>query len=191
MLNIIEKAKLEIKKIIKNYPEDPYHLWGHIEEVERWCNYLLKRNPSTDSEVVILSAWLHDIGHYPVYEKNDHAIVGEQRAKIFLENENYDREKQEKVLHCIRAHRNKDVAPNTLEAKIICFADTASHITSSESVYLDIVRRNKYYGEKYDVFEKMQRDFRDLDFFPEIRKELLPLQNSWVKLIEEYNKLNI
>ncbi len=191
MLNIIEKARLLAKEMIENYPQDPYSLWNHFEEVERWAIYLQKINPEVDKEIILLSVWLHDIGHYPVNEDEDHAIIGEIRAREFLEKENYDEKKMQRVLHCVRSHRNKDVSPDTIEAKIICFADTASHITSSENVYFDILKRNKYYNFKYDVFAKMERDFRDLDFFPEIKQLLEPLYNAWVIVLKEYDKLKI
>ena len=191
MLDIIEKARLLAKEMIENYPQDPYSLWNHFEEVERWAIYLQKINPEVDKEIILLSVWLHDIGHYPVDENNDHAIIGETRARDFLEKEGYDKEKTKKVLHCVRSHRNKDVSPSTIEAKIICFADTASHITSSENVYFDILKRKKYYNFNYDVFGKMERDFRDLDFFPKIKKQLKPLYKAWEKVLKEYNRLKI
>lgn len=191
MLGIVEKAKLNIHEVISNYSQDPFGLWGHLDEVERWSRYLLKKNTPADKEIVLLSVWLHDIGYYPVNKSKDHAIVGEERARIFLENEGYNKNKLERVLHCVRAHRNNDVIPNSLEAKIICFCDSASHITSPDAMYLNIANKNKYYGKKYDVFSKMERDFRDLDFFPEIKKELLGFYKSWVKLIKEYYKLNL
>jgi len=91
-------------------------------------------------------------------------------------------------LHCIRAHRCKDIAPETIEAKIIAFADSASHLT--QGIYLDIVKEEKE-GGTYDAFEKLERDWRDLSFFPEIKDEMGELYESWKKLIKAYKKINI
>ncbi len=42
-----------------------------------------------------------------------------------------------------------------------------------------------------DVIGKINRDYRDLYFFPEIQDEMKNICNSWKKLIKEYIKLNI
>lgn len=89
MSEIIEKAKERFLRMIKESGSDPYHLSGHVPEVEKWARHILKSHPEADEEVVILGACLHDLGHYPVPTEIDHAIRGEERARTFLENENY------------------------------------------------------------------------------------------------------
>ena len=152
-MEIIEKAKIEFIKMVKDFGSDPYNLLSHIPEVEKWGNFMIKKYPEADGEVVLLSAWLHDIGHYPVPTDIDHAIRSEQQAKEFLENQNYDKEKMNKVLHCVRAHRCRDVMPETLEAKIMAFIDSASHMT--DSMYFSMAKDDKENKRDLRVYKKM------------------------------------
>ncbi|MFP4424340.1 MAG: HD domain-containing protein [Candidatus Woesearchaeota archaeon] len=180
---MIEKAKQKFFQMIDDFGFDPYHLRPHVPEAEKWVKHLLKKYPEADAEVVILAVWLHDIGHYPVPTEIDHAVRGEERAREFLEKFNYP--KMEKVLHCIRAHRCKDVLPNTIEAKIIACADSASHMT--DSIYFDIAKNDKENNQEFRAYAKMERDFRDL--FPEIQEELAEILDAWKRLIQAYEKL--
>lgn len=189
MQAIVEKAKKLFHEKIKEFGSDPYHLLQHLTEVEKWAKLILKKYPHVDEEIIFLSVWLHDIGHYPIPTKIDHAVRSEKTAKEFLEKENYPEEKIKKVLHCIRAHRCKDVLPESFEAKILAFIDSASHMT--DTMYFDIAKNNKNDGKPFRVYAKMERDFRDLSFFPEIKKQMIPLFNSWEKLLKEYEKIEL
>ena len=164
MSEIIDIAKQEFLKTINEYGKDPFRLSKHVNEVSKWAKYMTNKYKDADEEVVILSAWLHDIGHYPLADDVDHAVRGEERARKILVENNYPKEKMNKVLHCVRAHRCRDVKPNTLEAKIIAFMDSASHIT--DSMYYDMIIRMKETGENTEyLYGKMERDLKDLDLF--------------------------
>jgi hypothetical protein len=78
--------------------------------------------------------------------------------------------------------------PETLEAKIVAFSDSASHMT--QGVYFEIAKKEKE-GKKYDALQKIERDWRDLSLFPEIKEEMKELYESWKRLIEVYRKTNI
>ena len=189
MDKIIEKAKKNFLKMVEDFGSDPYHLRSHVPEVERWANYLLKSHPEADPEAVLLFVWMHDLGHYPVPTKIAHAIRGEKRAKEFLEKLNYPKNKMEKVLHCIRAHRCRDIQPNSIEAKIIACVDSASHIT--DVVYFNIAKSDKENNCKFRVYGKIERDFRDLSAFPEIQNMLKEILVCWKKLIKLYEEIDL
>ncbi|MDD3264178.1 MAG: HD domain-containing protein [Candidatus Nanoarchaeia archaeon] len=184
MDTIIEKAKQLFLKSIDNFGSDPYRLKTHVPEVERWAKYLLTKYKA-DKEIVLISVWFHDIGHYPLPYNEDHAIRSEKIAKQFLENNNYTKTKE--VLHCIRAHRCNDIPPETIEAKIVAFCDSASHIT--DPVYFNMAKDFKIENRK-GVIDKIKRDYRDLGFFPEIQQELKPLVESWENLIKIYEQID-
>lgn len=93
-----------------------------------------------------------------------------------------------KVLYCIRSHRCKDVLPQTLEAKIIAFIDSASYLTSY--MYFDMAMSDKAKGEEFKAYSKAARDYRDLELFPEVKNELNGLYEAWIKLLNEYEKIN-
>ncbi|OVE74896.1 hypothetical protein BVX95_00885 [archaeon D22] len=184
--SIIEKSKNFFIETVKKHKTDPYGLLNHVYEVEKWALKFIKKYPEIDSEVLLVSAWLHDIGHYPLQEI-DHAITGEKIAKEFLTKNNYPSEKIAKVLHCIRCHRNKDVKPKTIEARALIFCDSASHMT--DHMYLNVLRDNTAKDRNYSAKDKLIRDYNDLDLFPEMKEGLTGLYHGWLKLIEEYEKI--
>ncbi len=133
----------------------------------------------------MLSIWLHDIGHYPLPTEIDHAIRSENIAREFLKKESVNEEEIQKILHCIRAHRVKDVQPQSMEAKIIACADSASHMT--DIIYIDMAK-NKMIKQALD---KLERDFRDLSLFPRIKEQLTEVYESWKKLLNSLNTLEM
>lgn len=182
-MDTIEKAKNKFIKMVKNNDSDPFTLLPHIDEMEKWAKYVLKKNPTLDSEVIMFSVFLHDIGHYPINKEIDHAVSGEKIAKKLLQEWKIPQQKMSNILHCIRAHRCKDVPPETAEAKIIACIDSASHLTST--MYLDIIKN----GRADYAIAKLDRDFRDLT--PEIKDKLKDTYHSWKALLENYKKLNL
>jgi HD superfamily phosphodiesterase len=124
--------------------------------VAKQAEQCLKKFPNANSEITLLGAWLHDIGHYPLPEEKDHAVQGEERARKFLEKHSVEPHIIGQICHCVRAHRNKDVPPVSIEAKIVAFSDSASHLVGS--MYMDMVQQGR--GEL--VFDKMERDYKDL-----------------------------
>lgn len=126
-MNIQEKTRKFFKETIAQY-DDLWSLVDHVPEVEKWANKIAASYPEADIEVLILSVWLHDIAYYIGDEYEDHAIKSERLAREFLTSEGLGKEKIDKVAHCVRSHRNKDVAPESIEAKILTVADSASHM---------------------------------------------------------------
>ncbi|MCU0642506.1 MAG: HD domain-containing protein [archaeon] len=183
----IEMARSYMIETISKSKADPFGLAEHVAIVERWAKYLLKSHPEADEEVVLLGVWLHDIGHYPP-DENDHAVKGEKLAVGFLKKLKLSKERISKIAHCVRAHRCKDVLPESIEAKIIACADSASHLT--DFAYIDIVMRNKGIKEKYSALDKLERDYRDVAIFPEVKQKLEKLYLSWKRLLEEFEKIN-
>lgn len=181
---IIEEAKEEfISRLKKGSPEEFEWLFDHVLELEKWVAYMLNqyRQEKIDKEILMLSVWLHDIG-YSVEDCKDHAVLSYEITKNFLEKRNYPPEKIERVLHCIRSHRCKDVLPETFEAKFFACADSASHFT--DKVYIKILHKEKLrQGEKTIALEKLERDYRDLRHFKDIQKKLKPLYLDWKKLL--------
>ena len=186
-----EKSILRVKnyliETISKAESDPYGVVEHVEIVERWAKFILKNHPEADKEITLISVWLHDIGHYPL-DDQDHAQVGEKIALTFLRSINFPKEKIQKIAHCVRAHRCRDVQPQTIEAKIVACADSASHFI--DYAYTDMMVRNKKLPEKKSVIEKLERDYRDISLFPEVKSKLEKLYLAWKMLIPEFEKIN-
>lgn len=168
-------------RYIKNN-DDIYNLKEHIVELEKLAEKIVQKFPDLDKEILLLAIYFHDIGYYPINPNEDHAITGERIAREFLERERYSQKKMINVLHAIRSHRCKDIMPETLEAKAFAFMDSASHLT--DKMYVEMVKQGK--GKK--ALEKLERDYRDLAIFPEIKKEMEPLYSSWKSLITSLTK---
>jgi hypothetical protein len=105
-----------------------------------------------------------------------------EKAREFLKSIGLIEDKIEKVARCVRRHRCRDIKPETIEEKIVAFSDSASHMTTA--MYINILSDSKKSG--YDAKSKLERDFRDLVYFPEVKELMRPLYEAWEKLIVEY-----
>lgn len=189
MATIIDNTKAKFFQTIDEFGSDPYLLRSHVPEVERWAKHLLKKFPQADEEAVFLAVWLHDTGHYPILQI-DHAITGEEGAKEFLEKENYLGDRNN-VIHCVRAHRCRDIMPSSIEAKIVACADSASHMTEP-LMYFDMAKNRKEKGCEFtEIYAKMERDYRDVGILPGVQNELRELYESWKGLIRAYEKVDL
>ncbi len=181
--DLINKAKNHFKKSFQQADPDILlyeDLPTHVKECEKWAKRVLELYPEADKEVVLTSVWLHDIGQaFPPKEK-DHAIKSETETLKFLKKQNINKDKANKIAHIARSHRNKDVPPQTTEAKILVAADSASHMT--DYVYIKIIKSQ---GKKY-ALSKLERDFRDVSLLPKLKEDILPLYTVWKELIEIY-----
>lgn len=189
MKEIIENSKKFFLKTINDFGSDPYKLVSHVQEVENWSKYMLKKHPEINKDVVLISAWLHDIGHYPLSNKTDHAVKGAKIAKKFLLEQGMSTEEIEKIFHCVRSHRCRDILPESSEAKLMAFVDSASHLT--DGVYFDIAKMGKKRNKTESALNKIERDVRDLSYFPEEKEDLLEIISAWKNLIKTYDKINI
>lgn len=183
-MDIIEKTKEYFYEIFESH-DDIFSLRSHLPEVEKWAKKILIDHPEADPEIVLVSVWLHDISHYSGDKNTDHAERSEVIARRFLIEQNYAADRMERILHCVRAHRNRDVQPETIEAKIIACADSASHMT--DIAYLVIIKTGRFEYTK----TKIERDYADLAIFPEIQKKLTPLYKDWKKLVDDYERLDL
>jgi HD superfamily phosphodiesterase len=155
----------------------------HIKEVEKWAYFLLNTNPEADPEVVMISVWSHDFGHMFGGKDEDHAVRSESEIRRVLSGTPFPQEKIDQVAHCVRSHRRRDVEPSSLEARILAAADSASHMTDINY----IVHLSEGMGEY--VEGKVERDYRDISEFPELREKLTPLYLAWKEVIKVYPNL--
>lgn len=172
-------------KIKEGHPIHPY-FQRHVEEVENWAHRILPYYPEADTEIVLLSVLLHDIGQLDGDYKVDHAIKSEKKAISFLTKEKYSESKILKVAHCVRAHRCKDVQPNSTEARILAAADSASHMADIPYILM----MGQSHITRQDVLDKLERDFRDVNnFLPqELEQETEQLYVAWKNLLEVFPK---
>jgi len=121
----------EIRRFVEIESKKPENWWGeefyslHLVGVNKYSK-LLAEKLGADMEVVELAAWLHDIGSI-IHGREDHHLTGAKIAEEKLRELGYPEEKIIQVKQCILAHRgSKNIAPETIEAKIIADADALS-----------------------------------------------------------------
>lgn len=124
----MEKKYLRIKKIVEKELKCSAHDYDHVMRVYNLCLKLSEGEKDVDLDVIKSAALLHDIAR--VREdtdktgKIDHAILGAKMAAKILKKLGYEKEKIEKIRHCIEAHRlRSSIRPETKEAKILYDAD--------------------------------------------------------------------
>jgi putative nucleotidyltransferase with HDIG domain len=152
---------------------DDWFLPQHLVEVERYANLLCDKFPEADRDVVGLGVWFHDIGRLRGHDEG-HDVYGAEEAKKVLKNEGYPSDKIDGVYEVCRAHRCKDVKPESLEAKILATADAMSHFTHSFYFRLfQFYKDEKSFEEIREIVrKKLERDFNDKIAFDEGRDEV-------------------
>jgi len=126
----MDKKYQKIKIIAERYLKgcDAGHDINHALRVYDSCVKLSQGVKGVDLEVLLTAALLHDIGGLKELKdgtgKTCHAQESAKMARKILENFKYPREKIDKVVHCILAHRHRTgVKPETKEAEILFDAD--------------------------------------------------------------------
>lgn len=128
-MDLIEKIKEEAKKFFLNAKGS--HDWDHVERVYNLCIRIGKKE-NADMEVLKIAVLLHDIGR----EEEDaskgkicHAERSAILAKELLERYDLNKEKINKIAHCIETHRFRgNKTPSSNEAKILYDADKLDSI---------------------------------------------------------------
>ncbi|MBW2554141.1 MAG: HD domain-containing protein, partial [Deltaproteobacteria bacterium] len=124
---------VQIKKEAKRYFENAKgsHDWEHTERVCNLCMHIGKEEKA-DIEVLKLAAILHDIGREYQDKTNGrvcHAEKGALLARELLGKHAMDKERIDKVIHCIECHRFRgDRIPQSKEAKVLYDADKLDSI---------------------------------------------------------------
>ncbi len=174
-------AKNHFLKTFKK-TDDPVYLYlpRHVAMVEKWAQNILSDYPQVNKNVLLSSVWLHDIGLLYWDKETDHAVKSEAEAGRFLLEIGVAPDSIKAIAHCVRAHRGRDVQPNSLEAKILAAADSASHLTDIN--YL--IQMSE--GQRDYTMGKLERDYRDVSIFPKLKKVLTPLYLAWKRLLLAY-----
>lgn len=120
---VLQKAHKYVKKQFQLYEDKMSHSFDHIIRVTNTC---LELAPKLDAhlDVLLIASMFHDVGR-PIEEINGrcHAEVSAEKAVEFLDGLNLTLLKQD-VTEAILSHRfSKNIAPKTIEAKILQDAD--------------------------------------------------------------------
>jgi uncharacterized protein len=128
-MDIIEQITKRAKEFFSNSKGS--HDWEHTLRVYNLCLHIGKKE-NADMEILKIAAILHDIGR----EEQDkskgkicHAEKGADLAREILSEYKLDKDKIEKIVHCIETHRFRgNKIPESKEAKILYDADKLDSI---------------------------------------------------------------
>jgi len=175
-LNIVEEIKkfveIECRKPTSKYGFEPFE--NHFVPMVEWAEKL-SEELGGDKEVVLVAAWLHDIGSIIVGRK-DHHLTGAKIAEKKLVELDYPKIKIELVKKCILNHRgSRNDERESLEEKIVAEADVISNFDNIEGIFKAAFSyENKNQQEaRRAVLEKLERKWKQLHF-EESRKMLKP-----------------
>ncbi|MFA6194329.1 MAG: HD domain-containing protein [Patescibacteria group bacterium] len=170
------KTVKQIKEKIKNECYDSGHInsWfynNHLLAVEKYANFLLKKLPKANSEIVLLGVWLHDAQKVRG-TKGDHQKAGAIEARKIMLEYDYSPDMIKKVQNIILTHSCGSSRPDTLEGKILATADAMSHYVNDFYLQIAIRERRSLADFKLWALEKLNRDFNKKMFFPFAKKEI-------------------
>lgn len=135
-MNIIEKVKSyveeECRKDTSLYGYDPFPF--HFALVAEYAGRLADEL-GADKEVLLVAAWLHDIGSI-IVGRADHHLTGARIAEEKLREFGYDEAKIGLVKACILHHRgSQQTERSTLEEQILAEADVLSNFDNVAGIF--------------------------------------------------------
>ncbi|MCK5081225.1 MAG: HD domain-containing protein [Candidatus Moranbacteria bacterium] len=161
----------EVKKFVKEKCQKPTSKYGfepfecHFKPMVRWAKRL-SNELGGDQEVILVAAWLHDIGSI-VDGRENHHLTGVKIARKKLVELDYPENKIRLVEKCILNHRgSQNNKRESLEEKIVAEADVISNFDEIEGIFwYSFVHENKNQKEaRKEVFDKLERKWKQLHF---------------------------
>jgi len=126
--NWVNDVLKDIRKIAKDLFNGARgsHDWEHTLRVCRLCEQI-GRVEGVDMDVLLIAAYLHDIGRSSQDVSKGtvcHAQEGAKMAEPVVDKLPLSENQKENVIHCIRSHRFRgNHSPKTKEAKVLFDAD--------------------------------------------------------------------
>lgn len=106
--------------------QDSAHDREHVYRVLHAALQIAETEPAADLDILACACLLHDIGRKEQFEnpKVCHAMVGGEKAFLFLTEQGFPEAFAEHVRSCIQSHRYRaNNPPQSIEAKILFDAD--------------------------------------------------------------------
>jgi HD superfamily phosphodiesterase len=180
----LSKYELAIsEKVQKIYSKEDFNI--HIKTTVAHAKNLQKRFGG-DRKIIIVAAYLHDIGRYfGAVSNHEQQAIG--KVKKILINEGFSKKEIKKVIFVIKNHGLHKKCKITHNLKILSTADALSHFDDFFFMYYDFVRQYSLKRAIYLLINKLARDFNKKIQIKEIKKEYEPvyyqLNNSLLRLL--------
>jgi uncharacterized protein len=155
----------ELREVIdfakRFHKENSNHDFGHVLRVVNVAKTLAKQE-NADLDVVVVAAYLHDIG-YSVSNKETHNEASVELARPFLRRMKLSKDFIDQVLHAILHHRvSLAMKTDVIEAHVLCDADKIDML--GPYGFLRIVRNRLVYNKEDldDAYHKAEETNRTL-----------------------------
>jgi uncharacterized protein len=161
----------EVKKFVEKESKKPGSKYGyepfrcHFFQVAEYAGNLAEKLGG-DKEIVLLAAWLHDIGSI-IYGRKDHHLTGAKIAEEKLKELGYPENKIKLVKKCVQNHRgSKNNKRESIEEKIVADADAMSNFDNIPGIFkAAFIYEGKSQDEaKESVKKKLQNKWKKLHF---------------------------
>ncbi len=166
-MDIIEEIKNyvenECKKPSSKYGYEPFPF--HFVQVVQYAEKLAEELGG-DKEIILIAAWLHDIGSI-MYGRNDHHITSAKVAEEKLKELGYPDDKIGLVKKCILHHRgSQQNFRQSIEEQILAEADVMSNFENIAGIFKAAFEyENLNQGEAKDsVRNKLENKWKQLHF---------------------------
>lgn len=185
-MDIVQEIKKfvenECKKPTSKYGYDPYtfHFIPMVKYAEKLANKL-----GADKEIVLIAAWLHDIGSI-VHGREGHHLTGAEIAEAKLKELNYSTDKIELIKKCIQNHRGSTKSKRkSMEEKIIAEADAMSNFDNIPGIFgAAFLFEKKNQGEaKISARKKLRNKWKQLHL-KDSRKIIKPKYEAAMLLLK-------
>lgn len=170
-IKIIKQIKEKIKDECYRINHLDWFYDNHLLAVEKSANFLLKKLPKADKEIVLLGVWLHDIQRVRKI-KGDHQKKGAVEAEKVMLEYGYSPDIIKKVQDIILSHSCENLIPSTLEGRILANADAMAHYSNNFYLQIAVLGQRSLEELKIWALEKLARDYNKRMFFPFAKKEI-------------------
>ncbi len=174
-------VETECRKPTSKYGYEPfiYHFKPTVEYADKLSDKL-----GGNKEVILISAWIHDIGSI-IHGRKDHHITGAEIAEKKLLELGYPKEKIELVKKCILNHRgSNNFETESIEEQIVAEADAMSNFNNILGILnAAFVYEHLNQGDaKVAVKKKLRNKWKQLKF-DESKKIVEPLYDAAMLLL--------
>jgi HD superfamily phosphodiesterase len=184
-----------------------HHNWNHVlRDLAR--GIIIGQEEKANTEVVLASILLHDIGRLYPQPGKDHYSVGSEVAHEYLKHAGFAAEEIDEVVHCIKSHGPRGLEkPKTLEAKVCYDVD----VLSCSVGYVGVARVFDYFmreegmnvkqmleipsgrkGARKDFYTQTGKKFGEKGlkkarrFWQELSQEFVDEQKTITRVIPDY-----
>ena len=189
---IISKTSDFVARLFRERLPDhlPYHTFDHTQLVVDTARKIGKKIELGEEglEIVVLAAWLHDVGYIEVYK--GHEEVSVRIAKEFLQQEQYPPEKIELVAGCIRATKIPQMPHNLLE-EIVADADLSGFGRKSFFDHSELIQSEwqsalgKFYTDEEWAQQNLELLAGHTFFTPYARKAFSKQKDENIRLLQK------